>query len=105
MTGAVAAVRQRMMPSGLDGRLSNQTLLCTPQATVPARRARLRRGTVTVTSAGPQPLFEAAFGLPGGALVTLLRAATAGVGIFALLQWSSFRGLRKQVGFCNKDLT
>ncbi len=100
MTWAVAAVRQRMMPSGLDGRLTNETLLCTPQARVPARRVgRLRRGTGTVTSAGPQPLFEAAFGLPGGALVTLLRAATAGVGIFALLQWSTFRGMRKQVGF------
>lgn len=55
-----------------------------------------RRRRAIAASAGPQPLFEAAFVMPGVA-VTLFRAATAGVGVYCLLQWRTFRNTRKQV--------
>lgn len=59
------------------------------------RLTQLRRRSMVV-AAGPQPLFETAFVLPG-MVATLFRAATAGVGIYCYLQWSTFRRTRKQV--------
>ena len=55
-----------------------------------------RRRRATAALAGPQPLFETAFVMPGLA-ATLFRAASAGVGLYCLLQWRTFRNTRKQV--------
>jgi hypothetical protein len=57
-----------------------------------------RRRHATAAAAGPQPLFETALVVPGLA-ATLFRAASAGVGLYCLLQWRTFRNTRKQV--CN----
>ena len=81
-----------MLPCTMDSTPNAAVLASQVQRAVqPARRRR-----VTVAMAGPQPLFQTAFVMPGLA-VTLFRAATAGVGVYCLLQWRTFHNTRKQV--------
>lgn len=66
------------------------------QAVWAPQQMRRRSRYSSAIAAGPQLLFETAFVVP--ALVsTLFRAATAGFGIYCLLQWSTFRNVRKDV--------
>lgn len=62
-------------------------------------QARRTRNQPFITSAAGGPLFEtaSAFSMLPQAVNLLLRAGMAGVGVYAALQWTSLRSLRKEV--------